>query len=91
VDRFYKEMSLPHLDKTKFLVPQEITMSQFVTIIRWVVTKFSCSHLFSLRNRSGPPLKHCNEETLMGLLIESYQELNYNRPETIISGDSGLK
>jgi len=34
VDRFYKEMSLPQLDKTKFLVPQEITMSQFVTIIR---------------------------------------------------------
>ncbi|PSN34210.1 Microtubule-associated proteins 1A/1B light chain 3C [Blattella germanica] len=34
VDRFYKELSLPQLDKTKFLVPQEITMSQFVTIIR---------------------------------------------------------
>lgn len=34
VDRFRKEMSLPQMDKTKFLVPQEITMSQFVTIIR---------------------------------------------------------
>lgn len=34
VQRFSKETSLPHLDKTKFLVPQEITMSQFHTIIR---------------------------------------------------------
>ncbi|XP_059483690.1 microtubule-associated proteins 1A/1B light chain 3A-like [Neocloeon triangulifer] len=34
VDRYNKEKSLNPLDKTKFLVPQEITMSQFVTIIR---------------------------------------------------------
>jgi len=34
VERFAREPSLPYLDKTKFLVPQEITMSQFVTIIR---------------------------------------------------------
>ncbi|XP_023235102.1 microtubule-associated proteins 1A/1B light chain 3C-like [Centruroides vittatus] len=34
VERYYKEVHLPLLDKTKFLVPQELTMSQFVTIIR---------------------------------------------------------
>ncbi|XP_072032282.1 microtubule-associated protein 1 light chain 3 gamma-like [Amphiura filiformis] len=34
VERYYKETTLPLLDKTKFLVPQELTMSQFVTIIR---------------------------------------------------------
>ncbi|XP_070577908.1 microtubule-associated proteins 1A/1B light chain 3C-like [Ptychodera flava] len=34
VERYYKERNLPILDKTKFLVPQELTMSQFVTIIR---------------------------------------------------------
>ncbi|KRT80003.1 hypothetical protein AMK59_7238 [Oryctes borbonicus] len=34
VQRFSKETNLPQLDKTKFLVPQELTMSQFVTIIR---------------------------------------------------------
>ncbi|CAH0549556.1 unnamed protein product [Brassicogethes aeneus] len=34
VQRFYKETHLPQLDKSKFLVPQEITMSQFQTIIR---------------------------------------------------------
>ncbi|XP_020891940.2 microtubule-associated proteins 1A/1B light chain 3C [Exaiptasia diaphana] len=34
VERYHKERDLPLLDKTKFLVPQELTMSQFVTIIR---------------------------------------------------------
>jgi len=34
VERYHKEQALPILDKTKFLVPQELTMSQFVTIIR---------------------------------------------------------
>lgn len=34
VERYYKEVELPHLNKRKFLVPQELTMSQFVCIIR---------------------------------------------------------
>ncbi|XP_017781277.1 PREDICTED: microtubule-associated proteins 1A/1B light chain 3C-like isoform X1 [Nicrophorus vespilloides] len=34
VNKFVKETNLPTLDKTKFLVPQEITMAQFLTIIR---------------------------------------------------------
>ncbi|KAJ3651854.1 hypothetical protein Zmor_017862 [Zophobas morio] len=34
IKRYSKEVLLPELDKYKFLVPQEITMSQFLTIIR---------------------------------------------------------
>lgn len=34
VERYYKERNLPTLDKTKFLVPEDITMSQFLVIIR---------------------------------------------------------
>ncbi|XP_045517788.1 uncharacterized protein LOC123710118 isoform X2 [Pieris brassicae] len=34
VERYHKERSLPTLDKTKFLVPEDITMSQFLVIIR---------------------------------------------------------
>jgi len=34
VQRYAKERSLPHLEKCKFLVPQEITVAQFQTIIR---------------------------------------------------------
>ncbi|OWR46465.1 uncharacterized protein LOC116774124 isoform X2 [Danaus plexippus] len=34
VERYHKERGLPTLDKTKFLVPEDITMSQFLVIIR---------------------------------------------------------
>lgn len=34
VERYSKETDLPQLEKRKFLVPQEFTMSQFVSIIR---------------------------------------------------------
>jgi hypothetical protein len=59
VDRFYKEMSLPQLDKTKFLVPQEITMSQFVTIIRCVTRLLSVKlHITKKRRYRGMALSH---------------------------------
>ncbi|XP_054927693.1 uncharacterized protein [Dermacentor andersoni] len=33
VERYAKERNLPLLDKTKFLVPEELTMSQFMSIV----------------------------------------------------------
>lgn len=34
VERYSREKFLPPLDKTKFLVPQELTMTQFLSVIR---------------------------------------------------------
>jgi microtubule-associated protein 1 light chain len=34
VERFDQELSLPHLQKSKFLVPQELSMSQLITVVR---------------------------------------------------------
>ncbi|XP_014379948.1 microtubule-associated proteins 1A/1B light chain 3C-like, partial [Alligator sinensis] len=34
LERYPREKALPVLDRTKFLVPQELTMGQFVAIIR---------------------------------------------------------
>ncbi|KAB0377038.1 microtubule-associated proteins 1A/1B light chain 3C [Muntiacus reevesi] len=34
VERYPREKFLPRLDKTKFLVPQELTMTQFLSVIR---------------------------------------------------------
>ncbi|KAB0791205.1 hypothetical protein PPYR_03005 [Photinus pyralis] len=53
VQRFTKENYLPQLDKSKFLVPQEITMSQFLTIIRNRMHVGSSQALYLLVNNKS--------------------------------------
>ena len=67
VQRFIKENYLPQLDKSKFLVPQEVTMSQFLTIIRSRMHISSTQALYLL----------VNNKTLVSLtltLAEVYSE-----------------
>ncbi|KAL3874045.1 hypothetical protein ACJMK2_037109 [Sinanodonta woodiana] len=53
VERYYKEQHLPLLDKTKFLVPQELSMSQFATIIRNRMTMSSNQAFYLLINNKS--------------------------------------
>lgn len=38
VERCIRERRLPLLDKTKFLVPHELTIGQFLCLLRWVIS-----------------------------------------------------
>lgn len=62
VERYSKETDLPHLEKRKFLVPQEFTMSQFISIIRSRMKVGPSKALFFLvNNRSLVSVSHLNE------------------------------
>ncbi|XP_020481261.1 microtubule-associated proteins 1A/1B light chain 3C [Labrus bergylta] len=53
IERYDKEKYLPPLDKTKFLVPHELTMTQFVTIIRNRMALLPTQAFYLLINNSG--------------------------------------
>uniref|UniRef100_A0A3B4AD80 Uncharacterized protein n=1 Tax=Periophthalmus magnuspinnatus TaxID=409849 RepID=A0A3B4AD80_9GOBI len=53
IERYEKEQFLPPLDKTKFLVPHELTMTQFVTIIRNRMALLPSQAFYLLINNSG--------------------------------------
>ena len=54
VERYKKEKDLPRLDKVKFLVPQELSVSQFVVVVRSrLVVRPSQSLHFIVANKAG--------------------------------------
>uniref|UniRef100_A0A3B3X1X4 Microtubule-associated protein 1 light chain 3 gamma, like n=1 Tax=Poecilia mexicana TaxID=48701 RepID=A0A3B3X1X4_9TELE len=53
IERYEKEKFLPPLDKTKFLVPHELTMTQFVTIIRSRMALLPSQAFYLLVDSSG--------------------------------------
>lgn len=63
VERFDQELSLPHLQKSKFLVPQELSMSQLITVVRNRLRLSSTQAIFLMvNNRSIASLsKTCLE------------------------------
>nr|XP_023018685.1 microtubule-associated proteins 1A/1B light chain 3C-like [Leptinotarsa decemlineata] len=52
VQRFSKEHHLPHINKQKFLVPKELTMSQFMILIRNRVRVHSHQALYLMVNEN---------------------------------------
>uniref|UniRef100_A0A8C5A3I0 Microtubule-associated protein 1 light chain 3 gamma n=1 Tax=Gadus morhua TaxID=8049 RepID=A0A8C5A3I0_GADMO len=53
IESYQREKYLPPLDKTKFLVPQELTMTQFVTIIRNRMALLPTQAFYLLINNTG--------------------------------------
>uniref|UniRef100_A0A8C4NR02 Microtubule-associated protein 1 light chain 3 gamma n=1 Tax=Dicentrarchus labrax TaxID=13489 RepID=A0A8C4NR02_DICLA len=53
IERYGREKYLPPLDKTKFLVPHELPMTQFVTIIRNRMALLPTQAFYLLINNGG--------------------------------------
>lgn len=58
VERYSKERNLPRLDKTKFLVPQDLQMAKFVAVIRYNVLFLTKKNLIFIIFTTQKPNAH---------------------------------
>ncbi|KAI9565410.1 hypothetical protein GHT06_009202 [Daphnia sinensis] len=72
VERFDQELSLPHLQKSKFLVPQELSMSQLITVVRNRLRLSSTQAIFLIVNNRSMA-------SLSKTVLEVYRE--YHDPD----------
>jgi len=42
VERYKREKLLPAMDKSKFLLPEDISVAQFSSVVRWMIDLRSC-------------------------------------------------
>ena len=54
IEKAQNEKNLAELDKSKFLVPEELTMSQLVNIIRYSITLATAAQLLVTHNIPYP-------------------------------------
>ncbi|KAL4716201.1 hypothetical protein ACJJTC_004695 [Scirpophaga incertulas] len=100
VEKYYKDKNLPSLDKTKFLVPEDITMSQFLVIIRnRIRIKPSQALYLIINNRSMLSMSltmaqahenFCDEDGFLYITYASQEVFGYQDDMASVKVEEGL-